>query len=172
MKECKTCHQLKPEADFERSKTKSGYGANCADCHKSYRREWWRQSYRANPEPHKIINRRAYYAHPERMKELRKARARQIKLKVLSMLSKGMPVCKCCGETTIEFLAVDHIHGGGLKERRETGRKGGGAFYLHVLKIENPHVRYQVLCHNCNLSKGFYGQCPHKNNQITPYEIQ
>jgi Recombination endonuclease VII len=46
--------------------------------------------------------------------------------------------CACCGESEIKFLAVDHVNGKAQPER-------------------------QVLCHNCNLAKGFYGQCPHPN---------
>jgi len=69
--------------------------------------------------------------------------------------------CVCCGESHEEFLAIDHIDGGGGKQRRESGRSGGSSTY-QWLKSKGWPEGYQVLCHNCNLSKGFYGYCPHE----------
>jgi hypothetical protein len=68
--------------------------------------------------------------------------------------------CVCCGENNIEFLAIDHIDGGGNKHRNELGG-GGSRFYLWARKNNYPEG-YQVLCHNCNMAKGFYGECPHE----------
>jgi hypothetical protein len=28
-----------------------------------------------------------------------------------------------------------------------------------------PKDRYQLLCHNCNMAKGFYGLCPHQEQK-------
>lgn len=67
--------------------------------------------------------------------------------------------CNCCGETTHEFLGIDHINGGGSKHRRELVNQGT-TVYLWLKKNQYP-LGYQVLCHNCNLAKGFYGKCPH-----------
>lgn len=64
--------------------------------------------------------------------------------------------CVCCGETQNEFLAIDHMNGGGNKHRKEV---------RHVYRwIKNNGFPdgFQVLCHNCNMAKGFYGECPHK----------
>lgn len=67
--------------------------------------------------------------------------------------------CACCGETTYEFLCIDHINGGGARQRRETKKH-----IYHWLKQAGwPTQGFQVLCHNCNLAKGFYGQCPHRS---------
>lgn len=67
--------------------------------------------------------------------------------------------CACCGDTTIEFLSLDHIEGGGNKHRKSIG--GGANLYRWIVKNNFPEG-FQVLCFNCNLSKGFYGRCPHK----------
>ena len=67
--------------------------------------------------------------------------------------------CQCCGESNYEFLAIDHIKGGGKK---------------HLASLPNPRIAtwlrknnypkgFRVLCHNCNSSLGFYKYCPHKN---------
>ena len=72
--------------------------------------------------------------------------------------------CVCCGEDTYEFLAIDHIDGGGNKHRKEVGY--GATFYLWVIKNNFPKG-LQVLCHNCNLAKGYYKICPHeKQNAV------
>ena len=36
---------------------------------------------------------------------------------------------------------------------------------LSVWMIKNNFPKgFQVLCHNCNLAKGFYGKCPHEKS--------
>jgi hypothetical protein len=77
--------------------------------------------------------------------------------------------CACCGETHPEFLGIDHINGGGNKHRREPGVGSGAGFYLWLKKHHYPEG-FQVLCHNCNLAKGFYGYCPHKKLATIPQE--
>jgi hypothetical protein len=67
--------------------------------------------------------------------------------------------CECCGETTYEFLTIDHIDGGG---RRERDQHGGGSNLLRALRKNSFPPGYRVLCYNCNNSYGMYGYCPHK----------
>jgi len=83
---------------------------------------------------------------------------KRLRLRVLNHYSNGTLQCKCCGEKIYEFLCLDHIKGGGNKERKKTGY--GPKLYLWLIKNDFP-IGYQVLCHNCNLAKGFYGKCPH-----------
>jgi len=66
--------------------------------------------------------------------------------------------CACCGETENKFLCIDHINGRGAKDTRKT--EGGRSWYSYLRKYKPSYV--QVLCHNCNMAKGFYGACPHK----------
>jgi hypothetical protein len=68
--------------------------------------------------------------------------------------------CTCCGETTYEFLAIDHINNNGAKHRKEIGL--GGSRIYRWLKDNNYPDGFQVLCHNCNQAKGHYGECPHQ----------
>ena len=68
--------------------------------------------------------------------------------------------CECCGEDRIEFLCIDHPHGGGTKERRDNNLRGPD-FYLHLRRQGFPEG-HRVLCHNCNISMGIYGFCPHE----------
>jgi hypothetical protein len=67
--------------------------------------------------------------------------------------------CACCGESRIEFLAFDHINGNGKEHR---GTSGSATFLKRLLKEKDPTIR--ILCHNCNMSLGFYGYCPHKGS--------
>jgi|TARA_B110000438_G_C15181408_1_gene380326 hypothetical protein len=60
----------------------------------------------------------------------------------------------------MEFLAVDHVKGRSHLPEKE--KNLGGAQVLHFLIKNNYPEDYQILCHNCNLAKGFYGKCPHE----------
>lgn len=73
--------------------------------------------------------------------------------------------CECCGETSFYFLTVDHINGGGNKERRMIGN-GNYPFYL---KREGyPKDKYRCLCMNCNHVFGIYGYCPVHSTVVVP----
>jgi hypothetical protein len=62
------------------------------------------------------------------------------------------------GEQDVHFLALDHINNDGNKSR---AKYGSGLSYFYMLKRKNFPPGYQILCHNCNLAKAFYGTCPH-----------
>lgn len=84
---------------------------------------------------------------------------RRIRIKK-EVIDKYGGSCRCCGETNIVFLSIDHVNGGGTKERTET-KKMGGSLYKHLRKLPmDPSL--QVLCYNCNLGKGSRTECPHK----------
>ena len=71
--------------------------------------------------------------------------------------------CACCGETRFEFLSIDHKDGGGTQHRlRENIR---GASVIDWLLTHGLPDGFQVLCHNCNQAKGFYGACPHEREE-------
>jgi len=94
----------------------------------------------------------------------RKQRNRNLKIEVLNHYCNNNRLgswCQCCGTTHIEFLTMDHINNNGSEHRKEINSRGGNGFY-HWLKSHNFPKGYQVLCFNCNLSKGYHGYCPHK----------
>jgi len=82
------------------------------------------------------------------------------RLEVLLHYSKGKLQCNCCKEKTYEFMCLDHINGNGAKQRRRLKTN----YLLSWLKQHKYPKGFQVLCHNCNMAKGFYGKCPHKKN--------
>jgi len=74
--------------------------------------------------------------------------------------------CACCGENQIEFLAIDHINGGGRQHRNSITT----SIYRWIINNKFPSG-FQVLCHNCNSAKSYYGVCPHMTmKQIMPVE--
>lgn len=72
------------------------------------------------------------------------------------------PKCACCGETIFEFLGIDHINGGGQTHKKEIKR----LVIYRWLILNNFPKGYRVLCHNCNLARGFYGECPHERQKF------
>lgn len=92
----------------------------------------------------------------------KKARDRraQCRLDVLFHYSNGLMNCECCHENIIEFLSIDHIDGGGRKHRQTIGNSSND--FAAWLRKQGYPPGYRVLCHNCNLSLGHYGYCPHQ----------
>lgn len=57
--------------------------------------------------------------------------------------------CIRCGFDDLRALQIDHINGGGTKERKELGNQYNR--YRHILKMKGEG--YQILCANCNRIK-------------------
>lgn len=99
-----------------------------------------------------------------RMKESRWKR----KLMLISKYSNNTNRCACCNEDNIEFLNIDHVFGGGNKQRKELGGTYGVIKYI----INNNFPDgFRVLCYNCNCSIGSFGYCPHEKNKSKTQRI-
>lgn len=135
--------------------------------HKLHQHEWYLKNrvkiikkattrQKKDPEKHRESDRK-YNSKPEvRERHRIQSKLRWARIRKTVIEHYGGK-CVCCGESRLEFLALDHINGGGSKHRREFG---SGHLYHWVLKQNFPEG-FQVLCHNCNLSLGHYGYCPH-----------
>jgi hypothetical protein len=77
----------------------------------------------------------------------------QLKNRVLSHYGEGKPKCVICDESRLECLSIDHISGGGNKQRRKSLRSST-AFY-HWLETRGYPEGYQTLCMNCQFIKRF-----------------
>lgn len=66
-------------------------------------------------------------------------------------VDETIPRCELCGENSFEFLAFDHIKGGGTHARL-IGDEECGHHLARKLKFGSISLRskYRVLCHNCN----------------------
>lgn len=92
-------------------------------------------------------------------------RYRKNRLIVFQHYSSVIPFCACCGEKELKFLSIDHINGGGNKQRKEMKGAGGASMTLWIIRNNFPEG-FQILCHNCNMAKGFYRICPHRDLTI------
>ncbi len=61
--------------------------------------------------------------------------------------------CCSCGESTWEFLALDHINNDGQQHRRSLGINGGVTLYRWLRRNGWPKDNYQLLCTSCNYVK-------------------
>lgn len=96
----------------------------------------------------------------DRVREINRRR----KLEVLN--AYGGCFCKCCGETEISFLSIDHINNDGATHRKiifgNNGRSGDIYPWLKKNGFPTPE-RFQVLCGNCQWGKrSNKGICPHQ----------
>ena len=83
---------------------------------------------------------------------------RRLRLEVLRAYGGDTPTCDCCNEGRLEFLAIDHVEGGGRTHLKDIGQSG---LYTWLKRHGFPKG-FRVLCHNCNQAIGLYGYCPHK----------
>ena len=128
---------------------------------KAYRKAWYaknRERIRASW--------RAFY---EKNKEQRRARqnARVSERRLRAIAGYGGK-CICCGESTTEFLAFDHVNGDGGQHRKLVRQ---GASLVGWIERNNYPPSIQLLCHNCNLAKAFYGHCPHSLRQALSPDV-
>lgn len=142
-------------------------GANisyfCRECRKVYAKE-----YRRLPHVKAIFKagtKKWRDANPEKQREIQRLDARKYRLslrqRVLKAYGGDRPSCKCCGESIVDFLAVDHIDGNGAAHRRELGGTGT-VFYAWLVKNNFPNG-FRLLCHNCNFARSRNGGvCPHE----------
>ena len=68
-----------------------------------------------------------------------------------AILKKYGGVCAKCGFSDARALQVDHVEGGGSRERRK--RAPNLTYYTHVLF--DTTGKFQLLCANCNTIKKF-----------------
>lgn len=93
------------------------------------------------------------------LEEQRRDARKAVRLEALQAYGGEDPKCVCCAERTFQFLALDHINGGGRKHRQETG---GGGFYSWLRRHNYP-AGFRILCHNCNFGRQINGGvCPHQ----------
>jgi hypothetical protein len=141
--------------------TRTEYSRRWRQANPERDKELHRLWYLRNKERISRINREWKEAHPEDVKREGRERLQKKRMIVLTHYSGNPPKCACCDEKNYEFLAIDHINNDGGKHRKETGLKGGNDFVSWLIKNNFPEG-FQILCHNCNMAKGFYGYCPHK----------
>ena len=149
----------------------------CAECQKEYYRKYRKENpekvkskndrYKTN-EKYKIKRdeylKKYVNEHKEKLNEKSRNFHRKNREDVLQHYGQK---CVCCCENNKEFLAIDHINGEGRKHRNSIT----GGIYKWLIRNNFPEG-FQILCHNCNSSKSYYGYCPHQlMKNIMPAEI-
>jgi hypothetical protein len=185
---CTKCHKSRGIVLFVKDSTKpDGYYSSCKDCYRTRigaKKRMVREKIRRNGEVLRWCGRCKQYKqkiqfYPNRaykdgihvqckrcsIKDAsteaaligQRGRGQRERMEALMAYSGKVPKCACCGEKENKFLSIDHINGGGSKHRKSIGH----GHFFRWLKVNNFPKGFQVLCHNCNLAKGFYGKCPH-----------
>lgn len=80
--------------------------------------------------------------------EYRRFKAQQYRVKILELL--GNKCVRCGFNKDIRGLCIDHINGGGRKERKYGGQ---GMYHRILIRIFNGSKEYQCLCATCNQIK-------------------
>ena len=125
------------------------------------RRDYAKKWRLANLEKIRGYYRKSYAIHKDKMNEKRKvkkiiyeARYRQkIRSAVLAFLGNK---CNVCGFDDYRALQVDHVRGGGSKERK----KNKNSYQAYKLVLTDTTGKYQLLCANCNWIKRY------ENNEV------
>ena len=92
--------------------------------------------------------------------EYYRAKRKEFKRKVIDHYSQGTMACANPFNqhekpyTDIRALQVDHINGGGNRERRSLGKPYGSTLFAWLIRHDYPKG-YQVLCANCNWIKSY-----------------
>lgn len=160
---CTSCKRyLSPVAFGKNRAISDGLHVYCKPCNAAK----MRASYHADPE---LWNQRRNESlqkwrksSPEKLQaqyDRHNARMREFRKEVLAAYGGR---CACCGESTFEFLSIDHVNNDGAQHRRQVGQSS--AVYRWLKKNGYPEG-FQVLCFNCNMAKQFFGQCPHQRKE-------
>jgi len=71
--------------------------------------------------------------------------------------------CACCGETTADFLTLDHVNGGGNAHRRLLRAHDNLQVLLHLRAARWPQDgTYRLLCWSCQWGTCQPNGCPHQ----------
>ena len=138
---CSGCKELKTLDKFNnRAASKDGKMPVCKKCHLINVQKWRKNN-------------------PEKKREQGRRDSARLKAEVIQAYGG---FCKCCGETEPSFLTIDHIAGNGAELRKENPREKDN-IYRMLRQQGFPKENYQLLCMNCNWSKGAgaNGECIH-----------
>jgi hypothetical protein len=155
---CRKCDVVQPIDRFAPHRNgRGGWRRVCRRCRAAYLRA--RRQIPEHRERELLRERRGYARRREQVLERAKVRRERLRTEVLLAYDHR---CACCGECTREFLAVDHIRGGGKQHLKQAGLSPGVGFYRWLKRQGFPRDDFRLLCHNCNQSRGYYGHCPHE----------
>lgn len=176
IKRCSKCLLEKDISEFSVCKTSAdGYRSTCKICRNNKRRDTDRRKREEGFEPKYLklnivlpndldATEKAKLYQKEYRKIYRAEINEKRRLEVAAAKKEGIAFyggkCSCCGESTFEFLTLEHIEGRLEDKENSKKRRTGKDAWFQVRKEGFPN-KYTVLCFNCNCAKGAYGSCPH-----------
>lgn len=146
----------------------SGPQKYCESCRPTVRSGYNKDWRTRHPEQRRLIDKRAIARKPEYYRSLKKychhVWRENLRRQVFGHYSNHTFKCACCGESETDFLVIDHIEGSGNEHRRTLfGQINVGGYKMHRWLVKEGFPEgFQVLCANCNTSKGKHGVCVHK----------
>jgi hypothetical protein len=130
------------------SHSTSEYNANYYQTHK----DKWNQHKLEHPEIHRKASANYHKTHKEQINKKIRELTKKLRLKVLILLGNECANPDCLiprDKLDKRLLQIDHIKGGGNKERIKMSR-----YRLYKRVIEHPE-NYQLLCVYCNWLKRY-----------------
>lgn len=163
-KRCTKCGEVKPLSEFRFRPSKGRYRPQCRQCEKITIKAYNRSYYTRNRDA--VIQQVATYRaqNIETLREWCRAysfrKHREWKRAALAVIGES---CACCGESTFEFLTIDHVDNDGHIHRRQINQRN---IYEWLAKVDyKTDFRLQTLCFNCNFAKRYNGECPHQRSE-------
>lgn len=160
---CNRCELARPEGDFGKDRSRyDGLTVWCLPCIRAHSHARRLADIDGARRRQRLKAGRRYKSDPVVRARINERNRTYNRNRRLQLIARYGGSCACCGEDRYEFLAIDHINGGGNRHRKEVG--AGDAFYKW-LRAQGLPDGYRVLCHNCNLALGFYKRCPHDEEE-------
>lgn len=162
---CTGCKKTKTISEFSHQKDKpDGLTSSCKECRRDRTNKWksnnkeYTKKYNKEYKTAHRIEILAYHKEYEKnYRAKRKSFRDQVKAKFLEMYGGA---CSCCGESRNEFLTLEHKQGQvGVKNKQSS------VAYRKAIMEYQPNL-YDVLCMNCNFSRGKFGYCPHDKERL------
>ena len=164
---CRKCGQTKPMERFPVGMVRGTVEYRrhtCDSCEASRKKDWYGKNIemvRANQNKKSKLR---YNADLKKYRSRSAEQAREYRAEYRErVLDAYGRKCSCCGETTLQFLTVDHVHNDGYVARKEKQHPVDAAGFYRWLVRNNFPKEFQLLCMNCNFGKSRNnGICPHR----------
>ncbi len=128
--------------------------------HKEERQAHSREYHQLHKEQRNANSREFYLKNKQRLLTSRRNHRTDTKILVLTHYGNNKLACVRCGNNDIRVLSIDHINGGGTRERKNMSSTSSYLYYCWLIKNNFPKG-YQTLCMNCQFIKRI------ENNETT-----
>ena len=129
--------------------------------HREERLAYCKKWYIENKQHVKEYCRIKYESRKQELSKLHAIRRANLRLEMIKSYGS---YCRCCGESTPEFLTLDHIFRDGARERKTICN--AEKLYFKLKNLGWPKDRHRLLCMNCNHAMGRRNNpdslCPHE----------